>query len=91
MLKIKKAGGRIRYADPPNEEVCWGYYWGNRSYHSSGLGRDDETRPNVIVRHSEYIESLRLQGLIPTGDVELKPKWNKNYSELLKNYICSLK
>lgn len=84
--KIKKANGRVTYIAPEDEDVCWGYYWANRSHHSSGMGRDDGTRPNVIIRHSEHIENLRKQGLIPTGAVELKPHWNQNYSQLLKDY-----
>jgi len=55
------------------------YTWGTWSYHMSGLGTDDGTRPNVLVRHAEHIEQLRLQGLIPTGDVELRPRWRHDY------------
>lgn len=74
-------------ASPPDDEVSWIYYWGNRSYHMSGLGADNGSdKPNVIIRHSEYIESQRLLGNIPTGTVKLEPKWEYNYTEKVKSF-----
>lgn len=85
--RAKKENARINRAVPPNDEVSWFYCWGNGSYHMSGLGADGDGKPNVIRRHSEHIESLRKQGKIPTGDIELKPHWKQNYTNLLKEYI----
>ena len=48
---------------------------------------DTAERPNVIKRHSDYIENLRLKGQIPTGYVQLLPHWTKDYSQMLKDYI----
>ena len=84
--RIKKAGGRLSLAFPPNNEVSWFYNWGNGSYHMSGMGGDDDSRPNVIVRHSDYIEKLRKQGKIPTGDVVLNPNWKQDYKQVLIDY-----
>jgi len=78
---------KVVLADPPNEECSWFYMWGGRGYHQSGMGTDTAERPNVIKRHSDYIENLRLKGQIPTGDVQLMPQWNKDYSQMLKDYI----
>jgi hypothetical protein len=61
--------------------------WGGRVYHQSGEGTDNGQRPNIIKRHSDYIENLRKKGLIPTGDVHLNPHWNKDYAQMLKDYI----
>lgn len=74
-------------ASPPNEECSWFYMWGGRGYHQSGQGTDVEDRPNIIQRHSEYIEGLRKKNLIPTGDVQLNPHWNKDYAQMLKDYV----
>jgi glycosyltransferase involved in cell wall biosynthesis len=63
-------------ANPPYDKVSWIYYWGGRSYHMSGQGADQENgRPNIIIRHSDYIESQRQLGNIPTGIIKLEPKW----------------
>jgi hypothetical protein len=78
---------KVVLADPPNEECSWFYMWGGRGYHQSGLGTDTADRPNVIQRHSDYVENLRRKGQIPTGDVHLKPHWNKDYAQMLKDYI----
>jgi len=80
---------KIVLADPPFEEVSWWYMWGGRGYHMSGAGTDADhpTRPNVIKRHSEHIEQLRIVGKIPTGNVKLSPQWNKDYIQMLKDYV----
>ena len=78
---------KVVLASPPNEECSWFYMWGGRGYHQSGQGTDVEGRPNIIQRHSEYIEDLRKKNLIPTGDIQLNPHWNKDYAQMLKDYV----
>ena len=78
---------KVILANPPNEECSWFYMWGGRGYHQSGQGTDNDTRPNIIQRHSVHIEQLRAQGKIPTGEIKLIPKWKKNYARMLKDYI----
>jgi len=89
VIKIKTMfPSNIIFAEPNDDEVSWFYVWGGRGYHMSGLGSDnDDSKPNVIKRHSDYIESLRLQGQIPTGDVNLNPNWKYDYIKLLKDFI----
>lgn len=84
--KVTKSGGRIARAFPPNNEVSWFYTWGNGTYHMSGMGADNDSRPNVVVRHSDHIERLRAQGKIPTGDIILNPHWEQDYQQMLKEY-----
>ncbi len=77
----------IVYASPPDEDVSWWYRWGGLGiYHQSGIGTDVLGKPNIIQRHGEHIEFLRKKGEIPTGDIVLIPKWNKNYTQMLKDY-----
>jgi glycosyltransferase involved in cell wall biosynthesis len=87
VLKIKATSSNIVIASPPNNEVSWFYMWGNRSYHMSGQGTDTPDRLNVILRHSMHIENLRQNGLIPTGDIVLKPHWNKDYKRMLEVFL----
>lgn len=87
VMNIRSISKNIVIADPPRNEASWFYIWADRSYHMSGGGRDDDSRPNVIQRHSQYIESLRVQNLIPTGVVKLEPRWNRNYEQILKEYL----
>ena len=53
----------------------------------SGEGTDHPKKLNAIQRHSAHIESERRLGKVPTGDVQLNPHWDKDYSELLKDYL----
>ena len=86
--RIHALGGKVD-VKMQDSEASWFYMWGGRGYHQSGQGKDDGTRPNIIERHSEHIESERIKGNIPTGDVYLRPKWNKDYKQMLKDYVTS--
>lgn len=81
------AHGGLLFATPPKHEASWFYMWGGRSYHMSGQGHDTPNRPNAIQRHSAYIENLRQQGKIPTGEVQLVPRWKHDYVQMLKDYV----
>jgi hypothetical protein len=50
------------------------------------MGTDTSDRANVIERHSNHVEVLRLKGLIPTGDVQLNSHWKVDYEQQLKDY-----
>jgi glycosyltransferase involved in cell wall biosynthesis len=75
------------FAEMPKEDASWFYMWGGRGYHMSGQGDDLPGKPNVIQRHTLHIEKLKIQGKIPTGDVQLRPHWKKDYPQMLKDYI----
>ena len=85
VLDIKRTSSNIVYANP--EEVGWFYMWGGRGYHMSGQGTDTPDRPNVIKRHSDYVEQRRLRGEIPTGEIILNPNWKIDYKQILQNYL----
>jgi glycosyltransferase involved in cell wall biosynthesis len=87
VLNIKHNSTNIVFAEPPDNEASWIYVWGGRGYHCSGMGSDTPDRPSVIVRHSEHIENLRQQGLIPTGDIYLNPHWKHDYSQKLIDFL----
>lgn len=88
VTKIHRLGGVVN-AKMPEEEASWFYMWGGRGYHQSGQGTDDGSRPNIIQRHSAHIEKLRRQGVIPTGEIQLMPKWKKDYAQMLKDYVSN--
>ena len=87
--RLHAYGGRM-FASPPKEEASWFYMWGGRGYHMSGQGHDKPGQPNVIQRHSAHIENLRMQGKIPTGEVNLNPNWKHDYTQMLKDYVSRL-
>ncbi len=87
VIAIKTLSKNVIFADPPDDEVSWIYVWGGRGYHMSGMGTDDDTRPNVVLRHSAYIESLRVKGLVPVGGISLRPNWKYNYPQMLKDFL----
>ena len=86
VLSIKARSSAIVFATPPNDEVSWFYMWGGRGYHMSGQGTDTADRPNIIKRHADHIEGLRLEGKIQTGEVNLSPAWRKDYHQMLKDF-----
>lgn len=87
--------GKPTFARPEDNEVSWFYRWGfipggkvSRigCYHQSGQGTDDEISPNVLQRHSTFIEDRRKAGFIPTGLIELQPKWHYDYAQQLVDF-----
>lgn len=84
---LHKHGGRL-FAEMFKEDASWFYMWGGRGYHMSGQGHDVPGKANAIQRHSLYIENLRAQGKIPTGEILLKPHWNKDYKQMLKDFLA---
>lgn len=85
--RLRARGARLALAMPPPQEVSWFYRWRRGAFHMSGMGTDHEGRPNVVLRHSAHIEALRQAGEIPTGDVELRPRWKRDYGALLAEYV----
>jgi hypothetical protein len=75
-------------ASPNREEASWFYMWGGRGYHQSGQGYDVPGKPNIIQRHGAHIEQLRAKGQIPTGNIKLNPHWNKDYKQMLQDYVA---
>jgi len=79
---------KVVLARPDNEDCSWFYRWGsNDVYHQSGMGTDSPERPNIIQRHSEFIETQRRNFKIPTGDILLNPNWKQDYELMLKNFV----
>ena len=86
--RAHEAGARFSLAEPEPRHVSWFYRWGNGSYHMSGQGTDDGSRPDVVTRHSDHIEQLRRAGQVPTGEITLMPRWRKDYVQLLNDYCA---
>jgi len=86
VVRIHNLGrDKVVLASPEDENVSWMYRWGipnGQVYHQSGQGSDDDKRPNIVERHKMHVERLRKQGQIPTGDIELFPKWGHDYVDI---------
>jgi glycosyltransferase involved in cell wall biosynthesis len=87
VMNIKRTSKNIILASPLDNEVSWFYMWGGRGYHMSGMGTDTSDRANVIQRHSNHVETLRKQGKIPIGEIELLPNWKIDYQLQLNEYV----
>lgn len=89
VVKLHNLGrDKVILANPDDKDVSWFYRWGGIDvYHQSGQGTDTPDRPNIIQRHSLYIEEQRSKGKIPTGLIELKPHWKHYYDKMLYNFI----
>jgi glycosyltransferase involved in cell wall biosynthesis len=84
--RLHSYGGR-KFVEMPKEKASWFYMWGGRGYHMSGQGHDKPGKANVVQRHSLHIENLRIRGKIPTGEIQLSPKWKYDYEKLLKDHL----
>lgn len=76
-------------AFPPDEEVSWWYRWALPvpTYHQSGAGFDVDGKPNIVMRNAAFIEQQRRHKKIPVGDIELKPHWKQDYTQILRKYV----
>ena len=83
----KYYNGGVLSAKMDDKDASWFYMWGGRGYHQSGQGTDRPGRPNIIQRHSAHIEQLRMLKKIPTGRIELKPNWKKDYKKMLEDHV----
>lgn len=81
------AAAKPIFASPEDADVSWFYMWGGRGYHQSGQGHDVPGKPNIIQRYSMHIETLRAAGQIPTGEIVLKPHWDKDYNIKLLEFL----
>ncbi len=84
--RINAYGGRL-FGKPDKQDASWFYMWGGRGYHMSGQGTDQPGKLNAIQRHSAHIEQERHYGRIPVGEVKLNPHWDKDYPQMLKDFI----
>ncbi len=86
---MHKLGG-VTNAYPPTNEESYFYRWSLPTnggvFHQSGAGYDVPGRPNIVQRHGAFIEGLRIKGIIPTGDIVLKPKWRHDYKKMLYDF-----
>lgn len=90
---ITKLRNKVVYAHPENKDISWLYRWsvpihnGVGCYHQSGLGDPVPGRDNAMIRNFKYLEKLRKQGMLPVGNIYLKPQWKHNYVKLLKQFL----
>jgi glycosyltransferase involved in cell wall biosynthesis len=87
VINIQKAGFKVSRAAPENKDASWWYRWGMNNYNQSGMGHDKNNQENILIRHKRYLEDLRIKGKIPTGDIELVPRRNADYTHLLKDFV----
>lgn len=79
---------KVVRASPQDREVSWFYRWATpMNYHQSGMGKDDNTRPTIVQRNARYVDEMRRNGKIPTGDIYLKPGWRYDYKKMLEDYV----
>jgi hypothetical protein len=81
---------KVVYAYPEEDKVSWFYRWfmpSANTYHQSGQGTDVEGRRNIVERHIEHIERLRVEGIVPIGTLVLEPVWKNDYKQLLINFL----
>jgi len=84
--KINKHKGRKVLADPDDSDVSWFYMWGGRSYHLSGIPKKENQDQALEIYRQHTLKQLN-NGEIPSGIIELEPKWKVDYMEILKNYL----
>lgn len=70
------------------EEIYYIYRWqGTGSYHLSDFGLDQSDRPTGNVRVGDFVAERIRGGLIPTGEVHLQPRWNRDYLRCVTEFL----
>jgi len=76
------------YTDIKDEEIYYIYRWaGTETFHLSGFEKDKEGQKPGNKKVQEYIERKIQNSNIKIGDIELFPKWNLDYSQIVIDYI----
>jgi len=81
MEKLTRILGKSYSKKVPVNERQYIYRWGTiKSYHGSGWGPGIN---DLSEKVENVLEQQKQNGLIPSGDVVLKPKWSYEYTEFL--------
>lgn len=72
-----------------HDAVAYLYCWGNGVYHISGLGDDVVKGMNSWERARIDVESRLRRGVIPNGEIVLRPEWKHDYVAMVGDYFAS--
>lgn len=90
---LKALRNKSYWAMPENKDISWLYRWSLPKvndvgcYHQSGMGDEVEGRDPAHIRNFNYLESLRKKNKLPVGNIILKPKWRRDYVQLVKSHL----
>jgi hypothetical protein len=74
------------------EDIYYIYRWsGTRSFHLSAFGRDLEGHKTGHQKVAEYIDQKCQRNEIHQGEIRLQPRWQRDYSEMVRAYVAGLK
>jgi glycosyltransferase involved in cell wall biosynthesis len=83
-------GADKNYDEIKPSDIYYLYRWeGTGSYHLSGFGEDviGQSGTDKVL---EFVTHQIDQCLVPTGDVELQPRWRFDYGQIAQDYTRSL-
>lgn len=77
-------GKKVELAD---DEISFMYGWGSGNYHISGLGPDEKNQIPAHKRIEKWTEDRARRGLIPLGEITLKPELRHNYAQMVREHL----
>ncbi len=81
---FKRLDVQSQSGDIPDKDVHYIYRWGTTdSYHGSGWGGDID---DACARAGDYVQAKIKQGLIPTGDVHIVPRWTRDWVAFVREH-----
>jgi glycosyltransferase involved in cell wall biosynthesis len=84
----KFKGGRCEVS---LDDITYLFSWANGAHHLQGYGDDKPGEPTGLERIQERVEYDLRAGTIPSGVIKLEPRWDRNYNQLVKEYIDNYK
>jgi len=78
----------VRVALNP-EEITFAYGWATGDYHVSGYGFDEPGAPTGYAKVGELIEQKAAAGLIPVGEIVLKPELRIDPDAMIAEWLSN--
>jgi GT2 family glycosyltransferase len=75
----------------PHESYCVYRWGGTGSDHLSALQRGDPDPSAAYRAAAEYVAGEVAAGRLPTGSIRLRPRWRREYGELVRAYLEELR
>lgn len=69
-------------------EITYLFRWANGAYHLSGYGRDRPGATSGYVEVARLVERAIADGLEPSGDVQLVPRFRHDYLRMVERFLA---
>lgn len=88
----EKIAGRsgVHFAELRPEQNFYLYRWGGVGHHLSGAEHDPANNNDIYTRFDREIRCKIEAGIVPTGDILLRPYWKYDYEQQACEFVASM-